>query len=241
MYAPGSDSAIKRPSDGLDVEDEELGGPSLLPTSTPQGAWQSSGGGGAGAGQVSGRIETSNEAAHVHESTLDEPVWQTVLRDLKRISTNTKAVLLPGSDRGSSTFMSDWDLWGPLVFTLSLAICLSVGAAKASRVFAMVFVILGLGAVALTANVSLLGGRMAFFQGLCLLGYCLFPLVVAAAISLAVAHWAVRLPIFILAVAWSSWAAVPFVGHSVDERRRALAVYPLFLLYIVIAWMGFVR
>lgn len=41
---------------------------------------------------------------------------------------------------------------------------------------------LAIGAVILTVNIILLGGTIVFFQSLCLLGYCLFPLVVAAAI-----------------------------------------------------------
>ncbi len=44
----------------------------------------------------------------------------------------------------------------------------------------MVFAEVALGAIVLTFNVILLGGELVFFQAVCLLGYCLFPLVVAA-------------------------------------------------------------
>lgn len=44
----------------------------------------------------------------------------------------------------------------------------------------MVFAEVALGAIVLTINVILLGGELVFFQAVCLLGYCLFPLVVAA-------------------------------------------------------------
>jgi protein YIPF6 len=43
-----------------------------------------------------------------------------------------------------------------------------------------VFTEVALGAVILTINVILLGGSIVFFQSLCLIGYCLFPIVVAA-------------------------------------------------------------
>jgi hypothetical protein len=36
--------------------------------------------------------------------------------------------------------------------------------------------------VVLTINVILLGGNIVFFQSLCLIGYCLFPIVLAAII-----------------------------------------------------------
>lgn len=47
----------------------------------------------------------------------------------------------------------------------------------------MTFVVLALGAVILTLNIILLGGKINFFQSLCLVGYCLFPIVVAALIA----------------------------------------------------------
>lgn len=46
----------------------------------------------------------------------------------------------------------------------------------------MVFAEVALGAIILTLNVILLGGEIVFFQSVCLLGYCLFPLVIAAII-----------------------------------------------------------
>lgn len=46
----------------------------------------------------------------------------------------------------------------------------------------MVFAECGIGAIVLTANVILLGGDIVFFQSLCLLGYCLFPICIAAII-----------------------------------------------------------
>ena len=44
----------------------------------------------------------------------------------------------------------------------------------------------------LTVNVVLLGGTIGFFQSLCLLGYCLFPMDVAAIVCVAVKIMMVR-------------------------------------------------
>ena len=52
----------------------------------------------------------------------------------------------------------------------------------------MVFAECGLGAVILTFNAILLGGEIVFFQALCLLGYCLFPICVSAIVCAAVAN-----------------------------------------------------
>jgi hypothetical protein len=47
-------------------------------------------------------------------------------------------------------------------------------------VFAAVFVIVWFGAAAVTVNAQLLGGTISFFQSVCILGYCVFPLTLSA-------------------------------------------------------------
>ena len=47
-------------------------------------------------------------------------------------------------------------------------------------VFTTVFVIIWVGSMIITLNSKLLGGNLSLMQCLCLLGYCLFPLDVAA-------------------------------------------------------------
>lgn len=78
------------------------------------------------------------------------------------------------------------DLWGPLLIGLLLSTILSLTAPgdSASLVFATVFVIVWLGAAVVTVNAQLLGGTISFFQSLCILGYCVFPLTLAAFASL---------------------------------------------------------
>lgn len=80
------------------------------------------------------------------------------------------------------------DLWGPLLVCLFLSCVLSVDAPAeaASAVFAAVFVIVWFGAAAVTINAQLLGGSISFFQSVCILGYCVFPLAIAAMINLMV-------------------------------------------------------
>ena len=126
-------------------------------------------------------------------------------------------------------------------FALALALILSAGSPKPSTVFSLVFGVCAAGAVVLTANVGLLGGNIGFFQSLCLLGYCLFPLAASAGaaslIPLPPARWAA----VAVGLGWSTWAALPFIGGSVPPARRALAVYPLLLLYATLAWLAVVK
>ncbi|CAG8616579.1 817_t:CDS:2, partial [Acaulospora morrowiae] len=132
------------------------------------------------------------------------------------------------------------DLWGPLILCLALAILLSVRAPADQEilVFTGVFVIVWFGAAIVTINAKLLGGTVSFFQSVCILGYCIFPLVLIAFIAVFVGKKVyIRLPLCIIAFAWSSYASVNFLSSSHLANRRALAVYPLFLFYFIIGWM----
>lgn len=57
-------------------------------------------------------------------------------------------------------------------------------------------------------NCKLLGGKVSFFQSLCVLGYCLAPLDLAALVTVFIRMLWIRLPVCALCFAWSSYAAV---------------------------------
>ena len=72
-----------------------------------------------------------------------------------------------------------------------------------------------LGEAVCTLNLKLLGGTVyvlftslliirSFFQSVCVLGYCLFPLTIAALINTFVGTFFVRLPVFAVTYAWST-------------------------------------
>lgn len=105
----------------------------------------------------------------------------------------------------------------------------------------LVFGVCAAGAVILTVNANLLGGNIGFFQSMCLLGYCLFPLDISAIVTTFVTNIIARWIVVVAAVVWSSWASVPFIGGSVPPARRALAVFPLLLLYTAMGWLALVR
>ncbi|CAN6350888.1 unnamed protein product [Urochloa humidicola] len=167
-------------------------------------------------------------------NTLTEPVWDTVKRDLHRVVSNLKLVVFPNPFReDSGKALRDWDLWGPFFFIVSLGLILSWSATtEKSQVFAVAFAVLAAGAIVLTLNVLLLGGHIIFFQSLSLLGYCLFPLDVGALICMLKDSVMLKIVVVTVTLAWSSWAAYPFMSAAVNPRRKALALYPVFLMYI---------
>ncbi|KAG5129804.1 hypothetical protein JHK84_036201 [Glycine max] len=163
--------------------------------------------------------------------------------------------------------LRDWDLWGPFFFIVFLGLTLSWSASvKKSEVFAVAFALLAAGAVILTLNVLLLGGgpdhsqkytlmneakyltvfiisskfqggHIIFFQSLSLLGYCLFPLDVGALICMLKDNVIVKVVVVCVTLAWSSWAAYPFMSSAVSPRRKALALYPVFLMYVSVGFL----
>ncbi|KAK4481842.1 hypothetical protein RD792_012753 [Penstemon davidsonii] len=172
-------------------------------------------------------------------NTLTEPVLDTVKRDLSRIVSNLKLVVFPNpyrEDPGKA--LRDWDLWGPFFFIVFLGLTLSWSASvKKSEVFAVAFALLAAGAVILTLNVLLLGGHIIFFQSLSLLGYCLFPLDIGALICMLKDNVIVKLIVVAVTLAWSSWAAYPFMSTAVNPRRKALALYPVLLMYVSVGFL----
>jgi len=229
-------------------------------------------------------------------STLDEPVRETIMRDVRAVGSKLRIVLSPldrnavlsyagysgvsqsavpqqgdesdavgvdpsleqqtpqqqavagisESDRRVIQSLKDWDLWGPLIVCLFLAVTLSAKAPKdqASLVFAAVFFAVWVGGTVVTMNAQLLGGSISFFQSMCVLGYCIFPLALAAfVIGLLkivpyVKNWIWLDMIFVfVGFLWAIRASSIFIGMYVKEERRFLALYPVFLFYTFLGWM----
>ncbi|KAH9305058.1 hypothetical protein KI387_009462 [Taxus chinensis] len=194
---------------------------------------------GAAAAAASSGIATTGFGSS--STTLTEPVWDTVKRDLMRIMSNLKLVVFPNpyrEDPGKA--LRDWDLWGPFFFIIFLGLTLSWSASiDKSKVFAVAFAVLAAGAVVLTLNVLLLGGHIIFFQSLSLLGYCLFPLDVGALVCMLKSSLIIKVIVVFITLAWSSWAAYPFMSAAVAPSRKGLALYPVFLLYISVGFLIF--
>jgi len=181
----------------------------------------------------------------IPQNTLDEPVTTTILRDVKKIGVKLWHVILP---RGKAqAALRDWDLWGPLFLCLALAIVLSAKTKEHALVFALVFVIVWCGSGVITLNAQLLGGKLSFFQSMCVLGYCIAPLTLAALVCLLIniaktglspkIYYFIIVLITIGAFIWSTIASLGFLSGMVPPSRKLLAVYPVVLFYFVIGWL----
>lgn len=80
-----------------------------------------------------------------------------------------------------------------------------------------------------------------FAQSVCIIGYTLFPIVIAALLSALGLPWVPRIPIYLFLVGWSLAAGVSILGGSgVVKNRVALAVYPLFVFYLGLGCLCFI-
>ncbi|KXT12052.1 hypothetical protein AC579_4691 [Pseudocercospora musae] len=157
--------------------------------------------------------------------------------------------------------LRDWDLWyvvykksmnwwltnddsrGPLLFCLLLSFFLSLRARddQRSEVFSGVFAMIWIGEAIVTLQIKLLGGTISFFQSVCIIGYTLFPMVIASVLSAVNVHWIVRIPVYSVLGLWSLAAGVSILGGSgVVKNRVALAIFPLFIFYIGVDCLCFI-
>jgi hypothetical protein len=77
-------------------------------------------------------------------------------------------------------------------------------------------------------------------QSVSIIGYTLFPLVIAALLSAIILYRIVLIPVYLVLVAWSMAAGVSILGGSgVVSNRVGIAVYPLFIFYIGLGCLCF--
>ena len=125
----------------------------------------------------------TNKEIYVHNS-LNESIMTSLMRDLNRVYAKLKIVALPVTSEAKNKELKQWDLWGPFIICLLLGTILCFTTKKNSGlVFSMIFIIMWVGAIIITMNSSLLGGKLTLMQCICLLGYCTFPSVVASFIN----------------------------------------------------------
>ena len=200
------------------------------------------------AGSFGGSYSRSGNGGD-HPFTLDEPVADTILRDLRQVADKLKIVLMPVDNNQEAILkkLKDWDLWGPLLVCLSLSILLSLSAPsdQGALVFAAVFFVVWFGSAIVTLNAQLLGGSISFFQSLCILGYCVFPLDMAAfvswMISLIYKAFVIKAILVTVGFVWSTRASVVFIGEVIPPEKKLLALYPVFLFYTFLGWMVLIQ
>ena len=171
------------------------------------------------------------------KGTLDEPVVETLKRDLFRIGRKMYSVLNPFSDvKDRPKLILQWDLWGPLMFTIILACTLSIHNKEKGEMFVLVFLIFWFCSFLIYLNGNLLGAKLGMFHVMCLIGYCMVPLNFCSILfALGSFYEIIRIIIVLFCCVWSSYSSIGFVKACVPEDKRALLIYPVILEYLFLS------
>ncbi len=197
------------------------------------------------AGNIGGGIMGSVGAPDPLLDTLDESVGATLRRDAHMVLEKAHGVLL---QRGPEASLREWDLWGPLLCSIAMAVALALrsrAAANTESVFTLTVLILWLGAALAGANCRVLGYRVALFPCISFFGYAAAPLAAAAVALLllpaALLLFPLKAAVVGAATAWSLRAALAILAlEPALEDRRLLAALPIYLLYGLLAWIALI-
>ena len=173
--------------------------------------------------------------------TLDETISATILRDIKLIYYKLKHVINPfSSNNERQRHINEWDLWGPLIFITLLSCTLAIKAEAKSKIVVIIFTIFWFGSLLIYVNGNLLDSKLKFFQIICLLGYCLFPLNISAFI-LAITDFyeIIRLFFVILSCGWALFSVERYFSSVSLPEQKWLVFYPAILLFIFLSWFIF--
>ena len=87
----------------------------------------------------------------------------------------------------------------------------------------------------ITLNAKFISYFRSLLQTLCILGYCIFPVIIGGAIVLifipANIALIVKLGICLGAFFWSSSSSISFIGDIVKDDKKLLAVFPIYLFF----------
>ena len=72
---------------------------------------------------------------------------------------------------------------------------------------------------------------------MCVLGYCVFPIDIAAIVA-GLVNWPVilKLAMAVAATGWATLASYGFITNLIQEDKKILALYPVLLFYLFLGW-----
>ena len=191
--------------------------------------------------QMPQSIGSNNLNNEINKNTLNESVYSTINRDFKMIYTKLKYVINPFISREEKyKQIRQWDLWCPLLLNILLSLTLALNTEEKGQITTLIFIIFWFGGVAIYLNNYFLEVKTSIFQILCLLGYCQFPLNIAAIILTIINFgYIIRLIIVGIFFCWSTYSSSDYLKAITTHEQRYLVLYPCILFYIYISWFIF--
>lgn len=139
----------------------------------------------------------------------------------------------------------EWDLWGPLIFSLMYSVSLGFTASKdqTNSVFSGTFALIWLFFIIIGLNIQLLGGTISFMSAMSATGYSMFPIMLGSVLfSFLIKNKGLRLVIGIVLLTWSIFSGnMSLKSSGVLPNRTFLAMYPISLMYLVLFWISLIN
>ena len=168
-----------------------------------------------------GYIPRNISATLLGEGEGDEPpILEELGINFEHIVTKTKAVMLPRRSKLSAEVVNDSDFAGPILFCLVLGTLLLF---NGKVHFGYIYGVFVVGLLGLWSLLNLMSDKgIDIYRTASIMGYCLLPIVVLAALSIPVdLRGALGAPLVALAIGWCSNAAALFfvISLEADDRR----------------------
>ncbi|CAF2529124.1 unnamed protein product [Rotaria sp. Silwood2] len=177
-------------------------------------------------------LDTTNDD---DDSITDDnrPILEELDINISEIMTKLRCVILPVPSRTlqrAALLRDNPDFWGPLLVVLCFALLSVYGQ---FRVVSWIITIWIFGSLGIFILARVLGGEVSYSQIVGTIGYSLLPLLLVAFISPIVkkAHY-LALFIKLMGVIWSTYSAATLLCVEELQQKKALLLYPIFLLYI---------
>lgn len=206
------------------------GGPGVSPSHGGSSGWYEAAGAPGYAGQ-GGELPAAAAYAAEDDFANEPPLLEELGINFQNIMLKAKATMVPVATIDASV-AGDADLAGPLIFALSLGVCL-LGAGKMH--FGAIYGVGICGCVGMSCLLALMSEKHVDFWGVCsVLGYGLLPILPLAALAIVADLTSTFGAALALAAAlWSTYAVTRILVSWLDmPSQRFLIGYPVFALYV---------
>jgi len=184
-------------------------------------------------------------------NTLDEPILQTISRDLTAVGRKMLGALMPTPSK--NLLMKEWDLWGPLILCTYIGLMLQGMDDSSGYQFTELFILVCLGTTAVTYQlIYVSNAKLSVFQSVCVLGYSLGPLAVAVTLFELMNLFGLKkgttffhFLVVIGAVVWSTYgmnvylASTKTLGTSVPGDKQYMKLAPVIVYFSLVGLLIF--
>ncbi|CAL8115868.1 unnamed protein product [Orchesella dallaii] len=194
---------------------------------------------------VGGLSGTKSESVDGEFNTLDEPIMQTITRDLKAVGRKMMGALMPNPSK--NLLMKEWDLWGPLILCTYIGLMLQGMDDSSGYQFTELFVLVCLGTAGVTYHlINISHASLSIFQAICVLGYCLGPLAVGVSLFELMNLFGLkkdttffRFLIVCGCITWGTYSSTKTLGTTVPGEKQYMKLAPVIVYYSLVGILIF--